>query len=180
MRWGYAAAALLVFMVSVGVPRYLTEEPPTSASIDSADIELRAPADVPGRATLPAPAAPAVERHSAEPRRAPTVPVASPAAVTPRAVMPPTSLRVVHQHRLGSCRGSLVVSRDGLAFVPDEREGDAQHGFTLRNGQFLHGLGGDNLTIKSNDKVYRFKPAVVTGKDDDQLAKLVASMTRLQ
>jgi hypothetical protein len=40
-------------------------------------------------------------------------------------------------------------------------------------------MGGDNLTIKSNDRVYRFKPAVVTGKDDDQLKKFVASLTRV-
>ena len=29
---------------------------------------------------------------------------------------------MVHLHRVGSCQGHLVVSRDGIAFVPDDKE----------------------------------------------------------
>jgi hypothetical protein len=92
-----------------------------------------------------------------------------------------TSLRVVHQHRFGNCRGVLSVSRDGLAFVPDldggKNEDDA---FSFKHNQFLPMLDGDSLTIKSDTRAYRFKPAVVAGKDDDQLQRLVASITRLR
>ena len=85
-------------------------------------------------------------------------------------------MRVVHQHRLGSCRGLLVVSRDGVAFVQDDHESSDQHGFHLQHGQFLHSLGRDNLTIKSNDRTYRFKAADASGTDDDQFARLVEAL----
>ena len=200
MRWGYVAAALVVLMVSAGIPRYLSKDPPPSAALASpdtpgttgsamqtarnGDIEVRAPADVKQSATPPAPAARPLEK-SAAPRRAANVPVAAPpdADVIERsgpaeetrlaAVTTPASVRVVHQHRLGSCRGLLVVSGDAVTFRPDEHDGDGQHGFSLRHGQFLHDLGRDNLTIRSNDKVYRFKPADATDTGDNQFGKLV-------
>ena len=83
----------------------------------------------------------------------------------------------MHQHRLGSCRGLLVVSRDGVAFVPEEAN-QAQDAFNFQHGQFLHVLEDDSLTIKSNDRTYRFKSAVAAGKDDNQvqLQGLVASI----
>ena len=71
------------------------------------------------------------------------------------------------------------MSREGLAFVPDEREGDSEHAFRLSPAQFLHVLAGDGLTIKSHDKVYRFK-AAAAGEGDDQLARLVENISRLR
>jgi len=178
MRWAYAAAAVLAVAASAGVPRYFHQGPSSARPVSqpvlesarspvptprSADIELRAPADVAERA-VPAPTvAPDVERRKEGVRR----------------TAPPTSLRVVHQHRLGSCRGLLVVSREGLAFVPDERDGDSEHAFRLNPAQFLHVLAGDGLTIKSQDKVYRFK-AAAAGEGDDQLARLVENISRLR
>jgi hypothetical protein len=63
-----------------------------------------------------------------------------------------------------------------MAFMPDEHDGDGQHGFNLQHGQFLHSVGRDNLTIKSNDKAYRFKPAGATGTSDDQFATLMHAL----
>jgi hypothetical protein len=64
-----------------------------------------------------------------------------------------------------------------MEFVPDDREDDGQHGFKLKRGKFLHDLGRDNLTIKSNDKTYRFKPTDTTGTDGAQFARFVGALS---
>jgi hypothetical protein len=105
-------------------------------------------------------------------------PLAAPSTPT---VVRPMALPVLHLHRLGSCRGRLVVSRTAVAFVPDDRKGNAEDGFSVRPGEFLHELGDDVLTIKSNDRTYRFKPAEGTGTDPDpRLKRLVAAMARIR
>jgi diguanylate cyclase (GGDEF)-like protein/PAS domain S-box-containing protein len=101
----------------------------------------------------------------------------------PPAAKPLTySLAVVHRHVLGSCRGLLIVSRDGVVFVPDKEKGEVKDAFTLKYNEFLYVLSDDRLTIKSNAKTYRFKAADVTGKDDNRsrLQKVVESITRLR
>jgi hypothetical protein len=74
----------------------------------------------------------------------------------------------------------LIVSRDGLAFVPDVRDGDNDHAFRLGPAQFLHVLTGDTLTIRSHDKVYRFKTALAAGEGEDQLARFLGGISRLR
>jgi hypothetical protein len=89
-----------------------------------------------------------------------------------------TSLSVVHLHVVGSCQGRLVVSRDGVAFVPDE----TKDGFALRYNEFLHSLADGTLTIKSTTRTYRFKAAAGAGKEDDgaQLHDVVESIARFR
>ena len=72
---------------------------------------------------------------------------------------------MVHLHRVGSCQGRLIVSRDGIAFVPDDKSG--RDGFALKYKEFLHTVADSTLTIKSNSRTYRFKAAPIAGKDDD-------------
>jgi len=81
------------------------------------------------------------------------------------AVQEVTSLTVVHLHRVGSCQGRLIVSRDGVAFIPDETT--AKDGFALKYREFLHTLADGRLTIKSNTRTYRFKTAAIAGIVDD-------------
>jgi hypothetical protein len=90
-----------------------------------------------------------------------------------------TSLRVIHQHRLGSCRGQLVVSRDGVAYVPED-DGQGKDGFRLKYTQFLDELSGASLRITSNDRDYRFKVAASSGHDREQLEQLVAAIARFR
>jgi hypothetical protein len=87
---------------------------------------------------------------------------------------------VVHLHRVGSCQGRLVVSRDGVAFVPDEKTG--KEAFALKYGEFLSTLADRTLTIKSNSRTYRFNAATVAGKADDgtQLHDVVESIARFR
>jgi hypothetical protein len=86
-----------------------------------------------------------------------------------------TSLRVVHHHRLGSCRGQLVVSRDGVAYIPED-EGEGRDGFRLKYTQFLDELSGGSLRITSSDRDYRFRVAVPSGNDREQLERLTAAI----
>jgi diguanylate cyclase (GGDEF)-like protein/PAS domain S-box-containing protein len=107
---------------------------------------------------------------------------AAPSASVPETLRPAvqelTSLSVVHLHVVGSCQGRLVVSRDGVAFVPDE----TKDGFALRYNEFLHSLADGTLTIKSTTRTYRFKAAAGAGKEDDgaQLHDVVESIARFR
>ena len=72
------------------------------------------------------------------------------------------SFNVVHLHRLGSCQGRLVVSRDGIAFVPESET--SADGFTLKHSDFLPTLEDNRLTIQSTNRTYRFRAADGAGE----------------
>jgi diguanylate cyclase (GGDEF)-like protein len=100
---------------------------------------------------------------------------------TPRpAVRKLTSLNVVHLHRVGNCQGRLVVSRETVAFVPDEKMG--KDAFTLKYSEFVQTLADSTLAIKSKSRTYRFKAAAVAGKNDDgsQFREVVESIARFR
>jgi hypothetical protein len=93
-----------------------------------------------------------------------------PIPITPPALPATTSVAVVHLHRLGSCRGRLDLTRDGVAFAPEEGDGD--EAFTLKYAEFLHAQSDDTLTLKSATKTYRFKTASSHGENRVQLREL--------
>jgi hypothetical protein len=84
----------------------------------------------------------------------------------------------VHLHRLGSCRGRLDVTRDGVTFASEEGDGD--EAFTLKYAEFLHVLSDDRLTLKSAKKTYRFKAASSRGENPVQLRELADRIARSQ
>ena len=90
------------------------------------------------------------------------------------------TVSVMHLHRVGSCRGHLVVSRDGIAFVPDDKEN--KDAFVFRYGEFLHTLSEGQLTIRSAARTYRFRVAAAAGNDDgeSQLRTLVENLPRIR
>jgi len=152
---------------------------PVAAS-NTADIPLPEPREVaapapPARAARPvarrdAPSAPSAPRETAPP--------AVRESSEPVMPLPVTSLRVVHQHRLGSCRGQLVVSRDGVAYIPDDVSG-GKDGFQLKYTQFLDELGGDSLRITSHERDYRFRAAASAG-DREQLERIATAIARFR
>ncbi len=98
-------------------------------------------------------------------------PTPGPAPAEVRAV---SSARVIHRHRLGSCRGVLGVSGQGIVYAPED---DAKDAFRLPYGQFVHGVDGHELTIKTSDRTFRFEPVTVNGKRDAaDLSALAASL----
>jgi EAL domain-containing protein (putative c-di-GMP-specific phosphodiesterase class I)/GGDEF domain-containing protein len=181
VRWLYVAAALVVVWLSAGMPHSLggwsSDERPAPAAPGGgdgrvADVVLPAPPAAP-----PAPTAthmPPPSRPVAAARRAPS-PAPAAAAAEPLSL---TSLLVVHQHRFGSCRGQLVVSRDGVAFIPENDEDN--DGFRLKYTQFLDEVSGGGLRITSHDRDYRFRVAVPSGSDREQLERLTAAIARFR
>ena len=152
VRWLYVAAALAIVWLSAGMPRpfgrRLAERREPGAGAGHCSRRRAVVGRRPGRrlsrsrdrcagAPRGDAAARAVRRAQPRPRRAAPARAASAAgacrtraaeaAATPLSL---TSLRVVHQHRFGSCRGQLVVSRDGVAYIP-EGEGQDKDGFRL-------------------------------------------------
>jgi hypothetical protein len=114
---------------------------------------------------------------------APRADAAPASAATPGALPAPASVeaeaafstRVVHRHRLGSCRGVLSVSRQGIEYAPEGN--DPKDAFRFAYGQFVHGVDGDGLTIKTSDRTFRFEPLTVNGvRDGKDLAALGASL----
>ena len=105
----------------------------------------------------------------------------SAAASAPRAPQSLTSFPVIHQHRLGSCRGLLVVSRRGVTFVPDKAKGQINDAFSFRHGDFLYAVTDEKLTIKSAARTYRFEAAGATRSGNaEDLKRIVGSITRLR
>jgi EAL domain-containing protein (putative c-di-GMP-specific phosphodiesterase class I) len=187
VRWFYVAAALAIVWLSVGLPRPFGGSPsdaspaPAPATVPgnarSSDIVLSEPAALPAAA----PARPTASAlRPADPAARAAAPFAAPAATGEAAVpLSLTSLRVVHQHRFGSCRGQLVVSRDGVAYIP-EGEGQDKDGFRFKYTQFLDETNGGSLRITSNDREYRFRVAVPSGSDKEQLERLTAAIARFR
>ena len=194
----YAAAGLVVVVLSAGIPTLLsTPQPPEVAagvagSPDASRLAVNAGTVLPpvsseptAKPALTIPVPPRLDPHheTAPASHAPRAPAAAPALVPRAAVVPPpaavpaapvvpravASLRVVHQHRLGSCRGLLVVTRDGVEFQPDAAEHQVKDGFALPYTRFLSEMSGGSLVIKSNDRDYRFKPEV-PGSARDHIA----------
>jgi diguanylate cyclase (GGDEF)-like protein len=96
--------------------------------------------------------------------------------VTVASGLPPTSLDVIHVHRLGSCRGRLDVTSDGVAFAANVGEGDES--FSLKYAEFLPALTDDTLILKSATRTYRFKAASGRRDQSVRLRDLAARIAR--
>jgi len=73
------------------------------------------------------------------------------------------SFALVHKHALRGCKGQFTVTSRGVAFVPDNKEDRAKDAFALAFGEFLSDVSGDELTVKTQARTYRFKAAEVGG-----------------
>jgi len=177
--WGmpaYAAAALLLLgAVALGVQlRGSPGDPQPGARNAQAGTppttrEGRAGVTAKPSAPSAAPAVKAAARVAAPPADAAPAPAAKPG--TTRAPAP----RVVHRHRLGTCRGVLSVSRQGIEYAPEGD--DPKDAFRFAYGQFVHSVDGDRLTIKTSERTFRFEPLTVNGvRDGKDLAALGASL----
>jgi hypothetical protein len=79
-----------------------------------------------------------------------------------RAANPVTTARVVHQHRLGGCRGVLTASTQGLAFEPQGPSSD--DAFRMAYRDFVHNFDGETLVLKTGDRTFRFQSINTDGK----------------
>jgi tetratricopeptide (TPR) repeat protein len=77
------------------------------------------------------------------------------------------SYPVIHQHKLGSCRGRLRMNGYVVSFVPSE---DPSDGFTEKLAHITLVDASDDLKLKVKDKSYRFWPNAGQGKEASQKA----------
>ncbi len=183
----YVSAAVLSTLALAGLVARFTAKPPSPAPASSrpAVAQVAPTAQAPRAAPDSAPVSPApakTERRSVS-GRGPAA-AEAPAAMPGPSVATPVvySFRVVHKHALRGCRGQLSVSSAGVAFVPDKDEDKSKDAFAFNHGEFLHAVSGDELTVKSNARTYRFRAADTTGKDDGRgrLQEIGAHISRLR
>jgi diguanylate cyclase (GGDEF)-like protein/PAS domain S-box-containing protein len=114
-----------------------------------------------------------------EPERA-----AAAAATSARPATKPVaySFALVHKHALRGCKGQFTVTSRGVAFVPDNQEDRAKDSFVFPFSEFRATVSGDELTVKSRARTYRFKAPDGGGKDEGlaSLQKVADRISRLR
>jgi diguanylate cyclase (GGDEF)-like protein/PAS domain S-box-containing protein len=114
-----------------------------------------------------------------EPERA-----AASAATSARPATKPIaySFALVHKHALRGCKGQFTVTSRGVAFVPDNQEDRAKDSFVFPFSEFRATVSGDELTVKSRARTYRFKAPDGVGKDEGlaSLQKVADRISRLR
>jgi diguanylate cyclase (GGDEF)-like protein len=192
-RWVAVAGAAAVVLATAGVANKFAREAPPSE-------RAAVPARVEHRDSVPASAKPAItnmpERRQtdvvvATAKAANKAPIDSGTAAVgnhaePLPPAPPLkeavskSWQVQHLHRLGSCVGRLAVSRKGLVFTPEEAS--SKDAFTLEHDEFLPSSADRTLTIKSNNRAYRFR-VLLDGRPSDEetpLRELTQAITKVR
>jgi EAL domain-containing protein (putative c-di-GMP-specific phosphodiesterase class I) len=162
----YVSAATLATLALAGFAVRFASQPPLAApaspapALDRAALVLQAPDAKPPATVIPGEGA-AREHARAEAVAAkPVRPAAKPVAY---------SIPVFHKHALRGCRGLLTLSQGGLAFVPEKEEDRRKDGFSFEYSEFQASLSGDELAVKADARIYRFKAADVTGKDTGRM-----------
>ena len=110
----------------------------------------------------------AVEKHAVDKAPAVQKKQKAPAVAKKSAVInPPPAVynyQVEHDHRLGSCKGTLTITRDTISFA----SATAKDSFELKASDCLLSLDGDQLIIKAGSKTFKFKPFTSTIKPENQ------------
>jgi PAS domain S-box-containing protein len=151
------------------------KDAPIVRGMEGSDATVPPSPTNPAVSTASRPAASTTLPSSATPSTA-ALSASSPAAVARIVPTRSTSLHVVHQHRLGSCRGRLDVTRDGVTFVSDTDGED--EAFTLKYTQLLNAMSDDTLILKSATRTYRFKAAASGSENNLQLRDLADTIAR--
>ena len=81
-----------------------------------------------------------------------------------------TVYEVIHDHRIGSCRGQLIINHGSIAFAPAQA---TRHAFAWKLTDIIGTERADTLKIKFKHDTYRFKATLARDKADNQ-AKLAA------
>ncbi len=179
------ALTAVVFLAVVAVGVYALRVYRTVAPQHATHIAPPPPVQV--TASAPTPFAP-VESLRAVPSTATTLspsrkaPLRKPAATqgrpaviqavleksqAPEPIDAAVTLEVIHDHRLGSCRGKLSATQEGISFVPE----NGNDGFSFKHTGYSTAITNDRLTIKSDKKTWHFKSARSRSKDEN-VAKL--------
>jgi diguanylate cyclase (GGDEF)-like protein len=183
------AGAVVVVLATAGVGAIVYREYriDTGAvpSAEAAPVTRTDPFEIDYEALAP----PGLAKNDPPPPLAPAQPGIAPSAPTLWPGLPPaatrrsagpvarTTFEVEHLHRMGKCRGRLIVSVDGLEFEEQKATGES---FILPHGEFVHTVDKGTLTIRTAAKAYRFTTVVKPSRegDDAQLARMADTIIR--
>jgi diguanylate cyclase (GGDEF)-like protein len=160
------------------VPKPPREKPPGSDKTNQKPLARGAPSSAPPIVPTPPREEPPGSDKTNQKLIAQEVPLSPPPVVLePPKQDPPTySYSVVHEHLLGSCKGTLKISGETLSFESDKEK----DGFVLKYSEFTCALDKDKLTIKASAKTYRFKSATARSKEENrsQLQEMVQIISK--
>jgi diguanylate cyclase (GGDEF)-like protein len=123
------------------------------------------PPGFPAAADNPGKAVSSTENDQTPPARASqTAPAVVPKTAKVKAPESVYNYPVQHDHCLGSCKGTLRITRDAVLFVSENKK----HSFELKHSQCSCVLDGDQLSVKTGSKVYNFKSAIAFTKDENR------------
>jgi diguanylate cyclase (GGDEF)-like protein len=182
----YVPAAAVITLALAGLLTRFTGTPkpdPAPASITQPPApEPTVPKVARGAAGLPAAGATKPLTNPGAPPAAPATTPGTASETRSKRDRAPVSvtdtLPVVHKHTLRSCRGQLTVTAKGVDYRADKPEDHAKDGFTSAFGDFSSSLSGDELTIKTAGRTYRFKAADTSAADGGR-TRLQAVAARL-
>lgn len=123
------------------------------------------------------PNSPAKEIQSPIPETVkPILPPEAPKTSKSKKPLPVYEFRVVHDHIIGSCSGTLTVTHNTLSYISDNN----RHRFDLSYDQIDFSLDGDRLKIKTESKPYNFKSEKPASEDENQsqLQKIFKAISR--
>jgi diguanylate cyclase (GGDEF)-like protein/PAS domain S-box-containing protein len=85
--------------------------------------------------------------------------------------------RVKHVHRFGSCKGTLKITQNTISFASEK----SKDSFNFKPSQCLYALDNDQLIIKADSRVFRFKSATAGTSEANrsELLKLFKSISKL-
>ena len=159
-------AGLIVLLAGASIARLHRKASAPAAAQDSQQ-DVRSPGGTsPEAAALETPAGKHGETESQQALDRITGPAQASKARTkaPKKDLQSYSFPVIHNHVLGSCKGTLQSSEDSLSFISEK----VKDSFTLTYAEFSCAVSSDTLTIRSGAKTYRFKSAVALTKDENQ------------
>jgi diguanylate cyclase (GGDEF)-like protein len=158
-RRGIALGLAVLVLLALGGLLARRSRPTAPSAADTSGPAKPVAVAVAGKAAAPAaisevPPAPMIQE----------LPVTAPAPAKTRTPETVYSYPVEHDHRLGSCKGMLRISRDTISFISENNK----HGFAFKYSECSCTLDKDQLTIRAGSKVFRFKSATAFSKDENR------------
>ena len=161
-KWALAGFIILILLFMAGLRAWLnhsTAPPEPMTSKPNSEIT----GDVPGKS----PSSAGITQTNSVVKDGPASPSIPETAY---------SYPVVHNHRLGSCTGTLKITRNRISFASKK----SKDSFNLNNAQYSYALEGNQLTIRSDSRVYRFKSATANTIEENsaELLKITKSLAQ--
>jgi diguanylate cyclase (GGDEF)-like protein/PAS domain S-box-containing protein len=170
-KWVLAAFTILILVVTGGILVTMNRFNSPLGS-NTSPAESFTPAAPPEQA---APSSPVVKTPDAPEHLQASA--AAPAAAKARPAEAVYRYRVEHDHRIGSCTGTLKLTRNAISFAAEK----GKDNFSFQHALYSYSLDGDQLTIRAESRVYRLKSATAKTSEENraELQGIVKNLSRL-